>query len=88
MKTEKVEGKMTAMEKKILEILGNVSEELVTYTGANMVEDDVIDSFGLIAIISELEEEFGIEIDAEYVTEENFGNKDCIIALIRRLMGK
>ena len=73
------------METKILDILKNASEELITYTGTNMVEDDVIDSFGLITIISELEEAFGIEIDAEYVTEENFGNKDCIIALIKKL---
>lgn len=76
------------MEKKVLEILGNASEEILTYTGLNMVDDDIIDSFGLISIISELEEAFKIEIDAEYVTEENFGNKDCIIALIKRLTGK
>ncbi len=75
------------MEKKVLEILGNASEEILTYTGLNMVDDDIIDSFGLISIISELEEAFKIEIDAEYVTEENFGNKDCIIALIKRLTG-
>lgn len=75
------------MEKRIIEILGNASEELITYTGSNMVEDDVIDSFGLLTIISELEDNFGIEIDAEYVTEENFGNKDCIIALIKKLTG-
>ena len=36
-------------------------------------------------INNELEEAFDIEIDAEYVTEENFGNKDCIIALIKSL---
>ena len=53
-----------------------------------MVYYDIIDSFGLISIISELEEAFKIEIDAEYVTEENFGNKDCIIALIKRLTGE
>lgn len=76
------------MEKKVLEILGNASEEILTYTGLNMVDDDIIDSFGLISIISELEEAFKIEIDAEYVTEENFGNKDCIIALIKRLTGE
>lgn len=76
------------MEKKVLEILGNANEEILTYTGLNMVDDDIIDSFGLISIISELEEAFKIEIDAEYVTEENFGNKDCIIALIKRLTGE
>lgn len=73
------------MEKKILEILSNASEELLTYTGSNMVADDIIDSFGLISLISELEGAFGIEIDADYVTEENFGNKDRIVALIQRL---
>ncbi len=73
------------MEKKILEILNNASEELLTYTGSNMVADDIIDSFGLISLISELEGAFGIVIDADYVSEENFGNKDRIIALIQRL---
>ena len=76
------------MEKKILEIVGNIKEEILTYTGSNMIEDDVIDSFGLITLISALEEAFGIEIDAEYVTEENFGNKDCIVALIKKLTEK
>lgn len=76
------------MEKKIFEILGGVNEDILTYTGPNMVADDIIDSFSLISIISDLEEEFDIEIDAEYVTEENFGNKDCIISLIKRLTDK
>ncbi len=73
------------MEEKVLEILGNTSEELLTYSGDNMVDDDVIDSFELISLITELEEAFNIEIDADYVTEEYFGNKDCVIALIRKL---
>ena len=73
------------MENRIIEILGKTSEELISYTGTNMVDDDIIDSFELIALIGELEDAFGIEIDAEEVTEENFGNKDCIIALIKRI---
>lgn len=76
------------MEEKILEILGEISEELVTYTGPNMVEDGVIDSFDLIDLIAQLEEEFHMEIDPEYITEQNFGNKDRIIALLKRLTEK
>lgn len=76
------------MEEKVLEILRNASEDLLSYTGLNMVDDDLIDSFGLLAIISELEEALDIEIDAEYVTEENFGNKDRIIALMKKLTEK
>ena len=74
------------MEEKVLEILKNNSEELLTYTGPNMVDDDIIDSFGLISLISELEEAFGIEIDADYITEEYVGNKDRILKLIKSLI--
>lgn len=73
------------MEEKINEILTDVSEELLTYTGDNMVGDDIVDSFGMVSIIGELEDAFGIEIDAKYVTTEYFGNRDRIIALIKRL---
>ena len=76
------------MEKKILDILAEVNDELLTYTGNNMVDDEIIDSFELISIIGQLEDEFDIEIDAEDVTEENFGNKDRIIALIKERTGK
>ncbi len=75
------------MEEKILDILAKTNDELLTYTGPNMVDDEIIDSFELISIIEQLEEAFDIEIDAEDVSEENFGNKDCIIALMKRLTG-
>ncbi len=76
------------MEKKILDILADVNDELLTYTGNNMVDDSIVNSFELISIISELEDTFDIEIDAGEVTEENFGNKDRIIALIKRMTGE
>lgn len=75
------------MEEKVCKILGGVNEELLTYAGDNMVGDGLIDSLTLISIISRLEDEFDIEIDAEYVVEENFGNKDRIIALVKSLIG-
>ena len=74
------------MEEKILEILADVNEDLLTYTGPNMVNEDIIDSFELISIIGQLEDEFDIEINAGDVTEENFGNKDRIIATVKRIL--
>lgn len=75
------------MEENVIKILRNCSEEILNYTGPNMVDDEIIDSFSLISLISDLEEAFGIEIDAEYITEENFGNKECIIKLMKKLTG-
>ena len=51
-----------------------------------MMEDGIIDSFTVINIVSELEEEFDIEIDAKYVVAENFKNKEAIIELVGRLL--
>ena len=73
------------MEERVLEILEEYCEEALTYTGDNMMEEGVIDSFTVINIVSELEDEFDIEVDAKYVVAENFKNKEAIIDLVRRL---
>ena len=53
------------MEEKVLEILEEYCEEAIGYTGDNMMEEGVIDSFTVINIVSELEDAFDIEIDAK-----------------------
>ena len=73
------------MEEKVLEILEEYCEEALAYTGENMMEEGVIDSFTVINIVSELEDIFDIEIDAKYVVAENFRNKETVIELVRRL---
>lgn len=75
------------MEERILKILEENNADIITYDGDNMIEDGIIDSFEIIGIVSDLEEEFDIEIDAEYVIAENFLNKDAIIRLMKKLIG-
>lgn len=74
------------MEEKILEILKEHCKKALDYAGDSMMEDGVIDSFTVINVVSDLEEEFDIEIDAKYVIAENFRNKEAIIALVARLL--
>ena len=74
------------MEEKVLEILEEHCEEALDYDGDSMMEDGVIDSFTVINVVSDLEEEFDIELDAKYVIAENFKNKEAISAFGRRLM--
>lgn len=74
------------MEEKINAILSKVNEDLLNYDGENMVEEEVIDSFEQVCIIEQLEDEFDIEIRPEFVTAENFGNKERIIDFIDGLM--
>lgn len=74
------------MEEKVLEILEEYCEEAIDYTGDNMMEEGIIDSFTVINIVSELEDVFDIEVDAKYVVAENFRNKEAIIDLVKRLV--
>lgn len=74
------------MKETIEKILAEVDDELLTYTGDNMLTDGVINSFELLALVEELEDAFDIEIDASYVVEKYFGNKDKIIALMENLL--
>jgi len=70
------------MEERILEILKNVNEEIVEYDGDNLYDAGIIDSMMVIDIVSDLEDELGIEIDAELVIAENFANKDTIVKFV------
>lgn len=76
------------MEERILKILNEINGEIVDYQGKTMLEDGVIDSFDVIDIISSLEEEFGIEIDAEYAISENFSNKNAIINMVNQVLAE
>ncbi len=73
------------MDQKILDILADISEDIITYEGTSMITDGIIDSFDMLELVDSLENTFGIEIDAEYLTEKDFGCKDSIIAFIQKL---
>lgn len=74
------------MEEKILKVLEKVNEDIVSYDGDNLFDSGILDSFQVIDIVSELEDSFDIEINVEYVTEENFKTKETIIELMKKVM--
>lgn len=74
------------MEEKILSILEEINEDILTYDGSNMIADGIINSFEIVEIISNIEEAFDIEISAENAVAANFTNKDSIIEMVKRIM--
>ncbi|MBQ1375397.1 MAG: acyl carrier protein [Clostridia bacterium] len=73
------------MKNQVLEVLKRVNESIVD--GVNLIEENIIDSFEVVNIVMELEEEFDIEIDAEEVVSENFETVDAITALVKKCQG-
>ena len=75
------------MEQKIMDLLKDIDEEILTFGGENLFEAGLLDSFMVIDLVGELEDAFDMEIDAKYVLEENFRTKENIIALMKKLLG-
>lgn len=50
-----------------------------------LIDDGILDSFDIIAIVGEINEEFGIEISVEDLLPENFNTPEAMMELIQKL---
>lgn len=73
------------MKEKILAILNEMDDSVDYASESALIDDKIIDSLTLTALISELENEFGIEIDMDDIVPENFNSIDAMASLVTRL---
>lgn len=77
------------MKEKIIEILMNLRPEFdFAQEGINFIEEGMIDSFDLIALVSDLEQQYNITIDGVDVVPENFETIEAIEQLINKSTSK
>lgn len=69
----------------LLEILNGLHPEVDFETCESLIDDKILDSFDIIAIISEINEELDVTISAEYIVPENFNSAKALYALIQKL---
>jgi len=53
----------------------------------DIIEGGYLDSFELMSLIANLGDTFGIEIDVDEITPENFNSLAAITAMVTRLKG-
>jgi len=51
-----------------------------------LIEDGLLDSFDIVAIIAEISEKFDVTITADEIIPENFNSARALFALVERLM--
>ena len=73
------------MKEKILGILKAIRKDVDFEHESKLIDEDVLDSFDIISIVSDLNDEFGIDITADELEPENFNTLDAIVALVKSL---
>ena len=69
----------------LLEILNDIDDTVNWEDETALIDDRILDSFGVISLISEMEDQFEIEIDASEIVPENFNSADAMWKMIQRL---
>lgn len=69
----------------LIQILKDLHPEVDFDTCTTLVDDKIIDSFDIVSIISEVNEEYDVVIPAEEIIPENFNSAQSLYALIQKL---
>ena len=70
---------------KLLDILNELHPEVDFETCTTLIDDKILDSFDIISVISEINEEFDVVIPAEEIIPENFNSAQALYDLVTRL---
>ena len=73
---------------KLINILTEIDDSIEWEKENGLIDDGLLDSFGVISLISELEDEFAINIEAADMVPENFNSVKAMYKMILRLQGK
>lgn len=74
----------TKMENSISSFLIELRPETDFSASENFIQDGLLDSFDLVSLVSMLEEQFSVFIDALEIVPENFATVDAIASLVSR----
>lgn len=72
------------MREKILEILQDLRPELDFTESNDFIEDGYLDSFDMVALVSNLDKTFCISILGEDIIPENFSNLEAIENIVKK----
>lgn len=69
----------------LIKILEEINPDVDYKTETRLIDGKIFDSFDIITIISEINEEFDVAIPAEEIIPENFNSAQKLYELIQRL---
>ncbi|MBQ7315922.1 MAG: acyl carrier protein [Clostridia bacterium] len=69
----------------IIDILTELHDDVDFTTETGLVENGILNSLDIVAIISEIDDRLDVQIPAEEILPENFDSAEALWALVQRL---
>lgn len=69
----------------LIKILKDLHPEVDFENCTTLIDDKILDSFDIVTVISEINEEFDVVIPAEEIVPENFNSAQALYALIKKI---
>lgn len=70
---------------KLMNILMEIDDRIDYEKEKALIDGRLLDSFGVITLVSELEEAYDIDIEASEMTPDNFNSAEAIYKMVARL---
>lgn len=70
---------------KLIEILEEIQPDADYRKCNSLIDDEILDSFAVLSVIGEIEDEFGVSVTPAEIVPENFNSAEAIWKMIERL---
>lgn len=71
---------------RLIELLLEIKEDIDYENETGLIDDELLDSFDILQIISAIDDEFEVSIPAAKVIPENFNSAEALWNMIQELM--
>lgn len=73
--------------RELLEILEDIAPGVDFETCTTLIDDEILDSFGILSLVSEIEDNFEVEVAPSELIPANFNSAEALWNMICRLKG-
>lgn len=72
----------------LLEILEDLHPEVDFENHERLIDDHILDSFDIITLVAEINDEFDVTIPVEHIIPDNFNSAKALYDLIEKLIAE
>ncbi len=72
----------------LIEIMKGIRPDVDFETATDLIDGEILDSFDIISIVSEVNDAFGVEINVDDLLPENFNSAEALYELIQKLQAE